>query len=190
MALLGAVAGAWLIRADPAARPDFGEGFLWIQAANLCFAFGQVAYRRTLQQGGGRVDAAAHAWMFLGGTAVAGLVMAVRLVGGVLTSPAQTADELALSLEQLAAIAYLGVVAAGLGFFLWNAGARRVSAGLLAAANNLKVPAGMAVSVLLFGEALAPDGELASWVRKLGGSALVLAAVVIASRDSRTPRST
>jgi drug/metabolite transporter (DMT)-like permease len=48
---------------------------------------------------------------------------------------------------------YLGVVASGVCFWLWNAGARRVRhAGTLAVMNNVKIPLGMAISLLLFGE--------------------------------------
>lgn len=49
-------------------------------------------------------------------------------------------------------IAYLGAIPSGLGFFLWNVGATRVNAGVLAAFNNAKVPLGIATSLLVFGE--------------------------------------
>ena len=49
-------------------------------------------------------------------------------------------------------LAYLGLVASGLGFYLWNAGARRTGTGTLAVLNNAKVPLGVAASLLLFGE--------------------------------------
>lgn len=187
-AVAACVMGAWLIRADPAQRPDFSEGFLWIQAANLCFAFGQVAYRRVLAGKRDVHDASAHAWMFLGGTAVAGLFAAVRIGGGLLTDPNQTLESLRLDLQQLAALVYLGLVAAGFGFLLWNAGARRVTAGVLATMNNLKVPGGVLVSVLFFGETLSADGSTGEVARKLVGMALVLGAVGIAGRASSDPR--
>ncbi|HEY0880061.1 MAG TPA: EamA family transporter, partial [Archangium sp.] len=59
---------------------------------------------------------------------------------------------LAPSTEQLATLGYLGVVASGLGFFLWNRGATRVSPGTLAAMNNAKIPLAVAASLLVFGE--------------------------------------
>ena len=49
-------------------------------------------------------------------------------------------------------LVYLGVLASGLCFFLWNIGATRVSAGTLAVMNNAKVPLGVACSLLFFGE--------------------------------------
>jgi len=56
------------------------------------------------------------------------------------------------SARQWATIVYLGAVASGLGFFLWNVGAARVNAGCLAAFNNAKIPLGIACSLLVFGE--------------------------------------
>jgi drug/metabolite transporter (DMT)-like permease len=41
-----AVLGAALVGGGAQVRPDFRTGFLLVQAANLCFAFGQLAYRR------------------------------------------------------------------------------------------------------------------------------------------------
>ena len=46
---------------------------------------------------------------------------------------------------QGAVLVYLGIVASGIGFFLWNAGARRSAPGVLAVGNNLKIPLAAAV---------------------------------------------
>ena len=46
----------------------------------------------------------------------------------------------------------MGIVASGVGFFLWNLGARKTDAGALAIFNNLKIPFGVAVSIFVFGE--------------------------------------
>ena len=46
----------------------------------------------------------------------------------------------------------LGIIASGICFFLWNRGARLVSAGTLAVMNNLKIPLGVAVSLFVFRE--------------------------------------
>jgi drug/metabolite transporter (DMT)-like permease len=47
---------------------------------------------------------------------------------------------------------YLGAVASGVGFFMWNRGALMVSTPTLTAANNLKLPIAMIVSIVFFGE--------------------------------------
>ena len=47
---------------------------------------------------------------------------------------------------------YLGVLASGVCFFLWNFGAIKVNVGTLAVFNNLKVPLGVAASIFVFSE--------------------------------------
>ena len=54
--------------------------------------------------------------------------------------------------NQWAILVYLGIVASGICFFLWNRGARLVSAGQLAVMNNLKIPLAVAVSLFVFRE--------------------------------------
>ena len=49
-------------------------------------------------------------------------------------------------------LAYLGVIASGVCFFLWNYGARRVTPVKLAIMNNLKIPLAAMTSLLLFRE--------------------------------------
>jgi drug/metabolite transporter (DMT)-like permease len=85
-------------------------------------------------------DHSIFALLYLGAVLVAA-VFAQRSLYGRCISPAQ-------GLTQL----YLGVIASGAGFFLWNVGARRTNAGTLAVFNNLKIPLAVAVSLLFFGE--------------------------------------
>ncbi|HPS42254.1 MAG TPA: EamA family transporter, partial [Anaerolineaceae bacterium] len=59
---------------------------------------------------------------------------------------------LTLTSKQILTILYLGAVASGLSFFLWNLGARKVNTGTLAIFNDLKVPLAVLVSLLFFGE--------------------------------------
>ncbi|MEJ5203017.1 MAG: EamA family transporter, partial [Anaerolineales bacterium] len=65
-----------------------------------------------------------------------------------------------------------GLVASGIGFFLWNFGARRTNAGALAIFNDLKIPLAVTVSLLVF-------GEKTNVLNLLTGGALVLAALAI-----------
>jgi drug/metabolite transporter (DMT)-like permease len=64
---------------------------------------------------------------------------------------------------------YLGAIASGLGFFLWNSGARQVNTGALAIFNNLKIPLAVVVSLVFFGEQANPVALL------IGGSIVLLA---------------
>ena len=45
---------------------------------------------------------------------------------------------------------WLGLAASGLGYFLWNLGAVRVDAGALAIMNNMLIPAGLAVNLVIW----------------------------------------
>ena len=113
-------------------------------------------------------DASVFALLFAGGL---GLTLAVSLFTTNWRSFGPTPP-------QWATIAYLGAVASGVGFFLWNVGAARVNAGTLAAFNNAKIPLGIAVSLLVFGER--PDlGRL------LAGGALMAVAVWVAGAGRR-----
>jgi drug/metabolite transporter (DMT)-like permease len=71
------------------------------------------------------------------------------------------------------------VIASGVGFFLWNYGARRVNAGTLAVFNNLKVPLAVAVSLIFFGESADP-------LRLALGGGIVLAALFLNERLARS----
>lgn len=170
---VGAAAGAW-------------RGILLLQAANLCFAGGQVAFRRLAREGGGGAaggaglvgaggaaaggraagrgapEASLLGWMYVGAAGIAAL--AALLLGDPLGTVPDAPAWLAL--------AYLGVAPTAIGFYLWNKGAVRVGAGALAAANNLKVPLAVAVSWLVFGES-------AAYGRVLAGLGIVTAALFL-----------
>lgn len=140
-------------------------GFLLVQGSNLCFAAGQLAYKRLRPRLEGSADAAIFALPYAGAlaaTAVASLFFTDWTA-------------FRLTLPQAGVIAYLGVVASGLCFFWWNLGATRVNTGTLAVFNNAKIPLGVAVSLLFFGES-------ADLPRLLLSGALMLAAVAVAER--------
>ena len=134
-------------------------GFLVMQGANLCFALGQVLYRR-LAPATGKRDVELMGLLFLGAAVVA-VAMAAPEVPW-----ARVAQ---LPLRQWTVLLYLGAVASGLGFFLFNAGARKTDIGTLAAFNNLKIPLAVLASALVFHEAV-------DWTRLvIGGAVLALA---------------
>jgi drug/metabolite transporter (DMT)-like permease len=139
-----AVVGAWIVRGGGGIQDGVLQGFLMMQVSNLCFAFGQVYYRRLLaDRPAGLRDVHLFGYLYLG--AVAATALATTLFGGWGAAGALTTN-------QALTLLYLGAVASGLGFFLWNVGARQASAGALAVFNNLKIPLAIAVSLLLFGE--------------------------------------
>ena len=164
-----AVAGTGLCLGARFRQEGILLGFLLVQASNACFALGQVLYRR-LSRRLGRPD---HTLMGIlyAGAALVTLAMAVpRLAPGGMPHP---------SGSQLLVLAYLGLAASGVGFFLFNAGARRVDVGTLAIFNNAKVPLAILASALVF-------GERTSWLRLgAGGSVIALALVLNGSTRPR-----
>lgn len=161
LAALLAIGGAALAQAGGGGLGEAGawRGVLLVQGSNLCFAAGQVAYRRLRPA----PEASLLGWMYVGAVAAAG---AAALL---LADPARAG----FGPPAWLALLYLGVVPTAVGFYLWNKGAARVAAGPLAAANNLKVPLAIAVSWLVFGES-------ASYGRVLAGLAVVGAALLLA----------
>jgi drug/metabolite transporter (DMT)-like permease len=134
-------------------------GFMLVQLSNLCFAAGQIAYARIMKGLPDRKDREVFGLAYLGGFLAAGLfaLFTVRWQTLTVTGP------------QIGILLYLGLLASALGFFLWNLGARQVNAGLLAVMNNLKVPLGLACSLVFF-------GEQADLLRLLLGGLIIIAA--------------
>ncbi|RDB44000.1 EamA family transporter [Halomonas sp. DQ26W] len=135
-----AVLGAAVIRYQ-GLDSGFWLGFLVVQGANLCFALGQVGYRRlsaTLPSSLPRHSV--FAWFYLGALLVA--LPAFALLGNTAAMPTTSL--------QWGVLAWLGLVASGIGYFLWNLGATRVDAGALAIMNNALIPAGLLVNLLIW----------------------------------------
>lgn len=164
LAVLGAL---WIFR--PETFPQKVPGILLMQVANLCFAGGQIAYRRWRLRTPEVKDREVAGLLYLG-AALAALPFALP------NNPVQEA--LALSASQWGALLYLGAVASGLGFFLWNCGAVRVNPATLAVFNNLKIPLATLISIGIFGESANP-------ARLVPGLALMLAALAWAEWASR-----
>lgn len=163
-----AVLGAAIIRYQ---RPEsaFWLGFLVVQGANLCFAAGQVGYRRLAPRL--PADLPAHGvfgWFYLGALALS--LPAWMLFGDSAKLPATGLH--------WGVLFWLGVVASGLGYFLWNRGATRVDAGTLAAMNNALIPAGLLVNLLIWNR----DADLS---RLALGGAVIVAAVWLGVHGSR-----
>jgi drug/metabolite transporter (DMT)-like permease len=141
-------------------RKGILAGFLLMQAANLCFALGQVLYRR-LAPASGKRDRDLMGLLYLGASAVA-VAMAAPTI--------PWAKVAAMDGRQVAVLVYLGVVASGLGFFLFNAGARRTDIGTLAVFNNMKIPLAILASGLVF-------REVVDWPRLAAGGAVIACAL-------------
>ena len=166
MAAALAVAGAMVIR-FAGVGSDVLTGFLLIQGANLCFAFGQVWYKRTpLPATISQVQV--FGFFFLGGVLVSGV--ALVLFGDLARLPTTAV--------QWGVLLWLGLGASGLGYLGWNLGARMVNTGQLAAMNNMLIPAGILVNVLIWSRA-------ADWPRLIVGGGIIVLAVWLAGRVRR-----
>ena len=157
-----AVLGAWVIRYD-GVDSGFWLGFMVVQGANLCFALGQVGYRRLSAELPASLPRySVFAWFYLGALAVA--LPAFALLGDAAALPT--------SGIQWGVLLWLGLVASGLGYFLWNLGAVRVDAGALAIMNNALIPAGLVVNLVIWNR----DADLG---RLALGGAIILAALLL-----------
>lgn len=155
-----AVAGTAICVWTGLERGGLLRGFLLMQAANLCFALGQVLYRR-LAPGSGKRDRDLMGLLYLGAAVVA--------VGAAAPSIAWE-KVLHMSPAQMGVLLYLGVVASGLGFFLFNAGARRTDIGTLAVFNNMKIPLAILAAGFVFHEPV-------DWPRLAVGGAVIACAL-------------
>ncbi|CAH0524331.1 carboxylate/amino acid/amine transporter [Vibrio hippocampi] len=142
---------------------NFLLGFLVVQGANLCFAIGQVSYKYLMEKE--QVTLPQHTifgFFYLGATVVA--LVAFALFGNT--------DKLPTTQLQWGILVYLGIVASGLGYFVWNKGACMVNAGALAVMNNVLVPAGLVVNIVIW------NREVDITKLAIGGGVILLSLVV------------
>lgn len=153
-----AVAGAAIIK-FAGINENFLNGFLVVQGANLCFALGQVGYKHVMEQNKVEISQrTVFGYFYIGAFLVASVAFA--LMGN--------SDKLPTTTLQWGILTYLGLIASGLGYFLWNKGACLVNAGALAVMNNALVPAGLIVNILIWNR----DVDLTRLL--LGGAVIIL----------------
>lgn len=155
--------GAAIVRYNDI-NSDFIIGMLLIQGANLCFGIGQYAY--SVIEKNNETKSQSFFAFYLGAAVISGLAYAT--IG---TRPSPTP-------EQLALLAYLGFVASGLGYFLWNKGATKVTTASLAVMNQALIPAGIIVNLVFF------DGKT-DLIRLAIGGAIIGAAVYLSTYESK-----
>ncbi|WP_299773405.1 EamA family transporter [uncultured Pseudoteredinibacter sp.] len=165
------VAGAAVIKAQNTEGADIWLGFALIQIANLAFAFGQVAYRDWKQARPELAHSAVFAWLYLGGALFT--AFAAALISGKGPIPLEA------NAQQWAVLLYLGLVASGLGFFMWNKGATLTTTGILAAFNNAVVPLAMFASLFIFAEA---KGGTVEELTRLGLGAVLIGFALLLGR--------
>lgn len=160
VAAVVAVGGGAIIRFKPL-EGDYLLGFLLLQVANATFAAGQVLCRQLLARY--PVEQPLHRYFghfFLGALVLA--LPSFLLFG----NPAK----LPHTAVQWGVLLWMGLFATALGMFWWVKGSTRVNAGTLAVLNELHVPAGLVVNLLIWNR----DADLP---RLAAGGAVILASL-------------
>ncbi len=135
-----AVGGGVLIRFRHL-EGDYLLGFLLLQVANATFAAGQVLCRRLFA----RYPEVAPMHRLFGHFFLGALLLALPsfLLFG-------NPEKLPTTMVQWGVLLWMGVFATALGMYWWVKGSLRVDAGTLAIINELHVPAGLLVNVLIW----------------------------------------
>ncbi len=168
VAAMVAVSGAAVIRFDSISG-DFFKGFLLLQLANFTYAAGQVLYRRLVARYPTELPHYRRfGFFYLGALAV---VLPAFLAFG-------KADFLPDAPLQWGVLVFLGLVSTALGMYWWNKGACLVTGGTLAVMNNLHVPVGLLLNLLIWNQH-EPLGRL------FLGAGVILLAVWISRLDRR-----
>lgn len=158
-----AVIGAAIIRYDKVSD-HFWTGLILVQLANISFAIGMVGYKR-LMETRPMPQHNAFAWFYLGAFVVA--AVAWLTMGNPQKLPTTTL--------QWGVLVWLGVVASGLGYFMWNYGATQVDAGTLGIMNNVHVPAGLLVNLAIW-------QQQPHWPSFIIGGAVIMASLWVHRR--------
>lgn len=158
-----AVIGAAIIRYDKVSD-HFWTGLMFVQLANISFAIGMVGYKR-LMETRPMPQYNAFAWFYMGAAIVA--IAAWFMLGN--------PQKLPTTPVQWSVLVWLGVVASGLGYFMWNYGATQVDAGTLGIMNNVHVPAGLLVNLAIW-------QEQPHWPSFLIGGTVILASLWVHRR--------
>jgi len=169
MALFAVAGGAILEFPDQTLAANI-RGIVLVQASNAAFAFGQIAYKRWMEHRPGLQDKNIFVFLYCGAVAVTGFV-------SIFTTDYR---QISIQTNQWAALFYLGIIASGISFFLWNMGSRKANAGVLAIMNNMKIPVGVIASLVIL-------GEKTDWLRLLIGCMLIFAALYLNNKYESKP---
>ncbi len=136
------IIGAAVIVFKSPEQSNYLQGFLILQVANIAFALGQVCYRFLAKKS--QSNHMSHMlFMYAGGALFALSMTGVK--GGFEYIEHITS-------QQWLVLCYLGIIASGIGFSLWNYGAKQVSAVQLAIMNNGYIPFAVIFALTIFNE--------------------------------------
>lgn len=152
---------------------NFVRGLLMVQGANISFALGQVAYKRLVEKQVEHIQQKTiFGWFFIGALIVAS-------IGYLLWGHA---DKLPQTSQQWGILIYLGLIASGWGYFAFNKGATQVNVGALAIINNLLIPAGILVNLVIWNH----DADILRL--SIGGGIIIIALLINQKLSKRFAR--
>lgn len=159
LCILMSVLGAGIIVWHNLAFNMIVKGVVLMETSNCCFALGQVMWKK-----------------YIGNEAVN--IMSSAYLGAVLLILpwaffSVDFSTLTLTKPQILSILYLAIVPTGIGFWLWNKGAKAVKYSTLAVMNNLKIPLGVFFSIVLFHEKI----DVLNFI--IGSSVILLAICIL-----------
>ena len=154
-----AVIGAGIIIYSKTISIENWKGILLIQVSNLCFAFGQIYFKTIMRRNPTIKPVRIFSIIYLGAVFIAGLFSFIFT----------NYSSVSITITQWLSLIYLGIIASGIGFFLWNVGVTKVTANTLAVLNNLKIPLAVLFAFLLLGES-------ANFIRLTAGTVVIVIA--------------
>jgi drug/metabolite transporter (DMT)-like permease len=160
-ALLAVIGGGIIKYPDQPLSANL-KGVVLIQLSNIAFAYGQLHYKKLADKHPAWKDRQIFGLLYL----------AAVVVTGIFSLFSTNYPALRLTATQLITLIYLGCVASGICFFLWNKGAKSVNEGMLAIMNNLKIPLAIIASLILLKEST-------NVIRLILGTGLMFGAVYL-----------
>ena len=184
LAALLSILGAAIIKGGIDSLNGVWFGFLLMQCSGICFAIGQILYREWKIKNPNIGDISVFPLMIFGG--VIASVISVFLFHGLTSFDSLLITAKSVSKSQWMAILYLGIVASGIGFYLWNKGAALSNPGVLAVFNNAVVPLAIFISLFVFGELRNLGNSDSEFIinyicRLIGGSLLIYLGLILAT---------
>ena len=137
------VIGSLMMRFNIVNPIDYWLGFFLIQCANVCFAIGQIMFKRWHSKNSSVDIIYNFSQMFFGAVLITSIFSIIN-----------STNLAMLNASNLYALLFLGLFSTGFGFLAWNLGAIQVSNERLAVMNNAVIPIAIFNSYLIFGEAI------------------------------------
>jgi drug/metabolite transporter (DMT)-like permease len=143
--ILLVVLGSLMMRFNIVNPLDYWFGFFLIQCANICFAIGQIMFKKWYSKNTSVDIIYNFSQMFFGAVLITSMFSIINSTNIGL-----------LNTYNLFALLFLGLFSTGFGFLTWNLGSIQVSNERLALMNNAVIPIAIFNSYLIFGEAINP----------------------------------